>query len=515
MVNLGDLDGNGTGDLAVATGDEAAIVYPPRNSGGATFDTNQAGPDVALVSVPGTATVGNLGDLDGDGRDDLLVAGRLVYGVLSPRPGQTIDVASEVVADRAFEIWGGQRPGFVLGDQNGDGRRDVAVYSGGQIVKVAYSPPLGAIADIWSLASTDARGYAYKSYDLRTVDVGDQNGDGRPDFATAGNVYFTDPATETGQRVADERGFYMPSGQIIGPVPDVNGDGRPELAVWNGDYPSDGSPARLFLDVYDSPGTPAVEAPGPPTIDYNGLLTATAVATTGNDRLRRRGPLDLNPILEVATATGPAVAITTSGENSFAAGLPRASLKVSANPFAHGLPLVDGEKYRVRFTLTNGRGGRIAGPWGYFVFSVASLVPPSLELPIAPVPVVAPTGHTAPPPRVPLAIVLRGTRKGDKLRGTDKPERMFGLGGNDRIDGGGGNDFIDGGSGNDTIFGGPGDDDLIGGGGTDKLSAGRGNDWINAFDGKAERIDCGVGKDTVVADKKDRVRHCEKVKRAR
>jgi hypothetical protein len=43
--------------------------------------------------------------------------------------------------------------------------------------------------------------------------------------------------------------------------------------------------------------------------------------------------------------------------------------------------------------------------------------------------------------------------------------------------------------------------------------AGPGDDAINSVDGVRETIDCGSGRDTVRADRRDRLRGCEKVKR--
>jgi len=36
---------------------------------------------------------------------------------------------------------------------------------------------------------------------------------------------------------------------------------------------------------------------------------------------------------------------------------------------------------------------------------------------------------------------------------------------------------------------------------------------IYAHDGKRDTINCGSGKDTVIADKEDRLKNCESVKR--
>jgi hypothetical protein len=94
----------------------------------------------------------------------------------------------------------------------------------------------------------------------------------------------------------------------------------------------------------------------------------------------------------------------------------------------------------------------------------------------------------------------------DDLKGSDGQDHIKGGGGNDRIDGGDGNDTIDGGVGNDTVKGGNGNDTIKGGSGNDKASGGEGNDTIDVRDGKAgDIVQCGTGRDKVIADKKDRV----------
>ncbi|MCW2986575.1 MAG: calcium-binding protein, partial [Conexibacter sp.] len=151
----------------------------------------------------------------------------------------------------------------------------------------------------------------------------------------------------------------------------------------------------------------------------------------------------------------------------------------------------------------------------------------------------------------PCAHVVRGTRDDDVLRGTAFPDRLVGgdgddllkgLAGDDCLEGGSGADVLDGGDGNDRLSGSSGGDRLIGGKGDDKLTggkgndrlgggagndviapgagrdsidAGAGNDTINAVDGVRETVECGSGRDTVRADRRDRLRHCEKVARKR
>ncbi len=170
----------------------------------------------------------------------------------------------------------------------------------------------------------------------------------------------------------------------------------------------------------------------------------------------------------------------------------------------------------------------------------------------------APAGVAAPPvaagtPEKSKACAIRrtGTKGANRLRGTSKGDRLRGLGGDDNIKGFGGDDCLygnqgrddltggtgkdklyggdgvdvlygdsgrdrlSGGAGRDLLSGGTGDDVLKGGGGRNTYRAGRGNDRIYARNGVRDRIDCGKGRDRVRADRKDRVRRCERVSRAR
>jgi hypothetical protein len=89
--------------------------------------------------------------------------------------------------------------------------------------------------------------------------------------------------------------------------------------------------------------------------------------------------------------------------------------------------------------------------------------------------------------------LVRGTRAADRLLGTAASELLLGGRGNDRLSGGAGRDCLSGGAGRDRLRGGPGRDVLIGGPGRD-------------------RLDCGPGGDVAIASRRDRVRHCERVR---
>jgi len=111
------------------------------------------------------------------------------------------------------------------------------------------------------------------------------------------------------------------------------------------------------------------------------------------------------------------------------------------------------------------------------------------------------------------ADCLEGGKGDDVLDGGDGDDRLAGASGRDRLAGGTGNDKLTGGAGNDRLAGGPGNDTLSPGSGHDVIDAGGGDDTINSVDGVRESVDCGAGRDTVRADKRDRLKHCEKVTR--
>jgi hypothetical protein len=110
---------------------------------------------------------------------------------------------------------------------------------------------------------------------------------------------------------------------------------------------------------------------------------------------------------------------------------------------------------------------------------------------------------------------LEGGTGADVLDGGNGNDRLAGDSGNDRLIGGNGDDRLTGGRGNDRLSGGNGNDIISGGPGKDTISGGPGNDTINSVDGTRETVDCGSGRDTVRADRKDHLIHCERITRKR
>ena len=108
-----------------------------------------------------------------------------------------------------------------------------------------------------------------------------------------------------------------------------------------------------------------------------------------------------------------------------------------------------------------------------------------------------------------------GSEGDDRLLGTNGQNLIQGDGGDDYISTRGDDDWATGGDGNDRIYLGSGDDLARPGLGTDIVKGGTGDDVIYARDGERDTIDCGPGKDRVIADKIDRMVNCERVQRRR
>lgn len=109
------------------------------------------------------------------------------------------------------------------------------------------------------------------------------------------------------------------------------------------------------------------------------------------------------------------------------------------------------------------------------------------------------------PPAERCSDVLRGTNRADVLKGGPGSQRIKGRSGPDRVGGGRGNDCLSGGRGGDR---------LAGGFGRDVLRGGRGRDFLNARDGTRDKVLCGKGRDRARVDRFDKVRGCERVRRA-
>ena len=109
---------------------------------------------------------------------------------------------------------------------------------------------------------------------------------------------------------------------------------------------------------------------------------------------------------------------------------------------------------------------------------------------------------------------VNGSRGRDRINGGSSSDVISAGSSADRVAGDQGHDRINGNSGNDFIRGNSGNDRLAGSTGRDRIAGDSGNDRVNSRDGRRDQVSCGRGRDTVVADRFDRIsRSCERVSR--
>ena len=291
QVVVADLDGDGRDDVAVAAtlidgGTHRNSVQVFLRGAGGGFAAPTAYP---LAFDPWGVSVG---DLDGDGRPDLVVAIPASTPPQLNTPGDSgglVLLRQDPATPGRFlaPVWvrtGGAAEACAVADLTGDGLADVAVADGvlvnGRILLLAQAPdPPGSFLPAVPVPVAAGQGFS-------SLVAADVDGDGRPDLVLAGSG---------GLAVLHQRaggGFTAPVLLAVGQrfdgvaAADLDGDGRLDLVAANpGNAPNGGrggASVTVFLQAQP------------------GIFTATAVPVADGARQVAIGDLDGDGLPEVA-----------------------------------------------------------------------------------------------------------------------------------------------------------------------------------------------------------------------
>lgn len=190
-VAIGDLDGDGYPDLAVLNMSDGTLSVLRNLGVGGNITTNSFASQVVFPNVPQGRYL-SIGDMDGDGKPDIIVADWLTdtISVLRNLTSGLGITASSFASPVTFPT-GGWANNIALGDLGGTGKPDIAT--------VCQLP------NLWSIFPNISEPGSFTTNSLAAgvdfpsgsnpngVAIGDLNGDGRPDVAIANqyddNIY--------------------------------------------------------------------------------------------------------------------------------------------------------------------------------------------------------------------------------------------------------------------------------------------------------------------------------------
>ncbi|WP_020644710.1 FG-GAP-like repeat-containing protein [Amycolatopsis balhimycina] len=228
----GDFNGDGKADVATFSRGSAADVYVAL-SDGTKFDGNGVLWDDYFAA---NSEIPAIGDFNGDGKDDIAT---FTLGTT----GDVYVALSDGTKFGASSVWHGDF-GFnaelpYIGDFNGDGKDDIAVFTRGTGGDVYV-----ALSDGTKFVGNSVKWHDNFAFNDEIPAIGDFNGDGKDDIATftrgtTSDVYV---ATSDGTKFVGNSvkwHDHFAAGSEIPAVGDFTGDGKDDIATFTRGTTSD------------------------------------------------------------------------------------------------------------------------------------------------------------------------------------------------------------------------------------------------------------------------------------
>ena len=238
FVSISDVDGDGKLDVITIENNGSVNIF--RNT---TVGNSLSFASPVLFSTPQTANENvRLADFDGDGRPDIMVGGTL--STLYWYRNQSVSGTVSFGVQQSLAISGaGNTDRFVIDDLDTDGKPDLVVsHALGLVYLVLNRSSVGAISFMQLAPALSPSGGSGDS--AWGVSIGDFDGDNRPDLAvrafSAGTVSFFLNGSSTGSiSFSSSPSLVVTTGVSTGQnsndvsIGDFDGDGKIDLAVSN------------------------------------------------------------------------------------------------------------------------------------------------------------------------------------------------------------------------------------------------------------------------------------------
>ena len=233
FVTMGDVNGDGRLDLAVAFNSNNVSVLPNATIPGAAAPNFAAKQDFATGEAPLFVEVE---DLNGDGLLDLAVANLNASTVSVLLNTTDLGAATPGFTVKQDFATGASPRSVSCGDLNGDGKLDLAVanINSATVSVLLNTTATGAAAPSFAPKQDFATGTAPAS-----VTMDDLNGDGKLDLAVANinsntvSVLLNTGAGRRHSELAVKQDFTSADGPLFVTASDLNGDGKLDLVVAN------------------------------------------------------------------------------------------------------------------------------------------------------------------------------------------------------------------------------------------------------------------------------------------